>query len=113
MIVLVSGSKNYQNRREIEACLKSLRTCGMDMIVTGVEPGPERIALDWAEANCVEACGYHDCLELGPNSRTIRNELMFEENDIDWVILFGVGDEVEELAQMAGQRGIICQRVFA
>lgn len=118
MRVLVCGSRDYDNQREIDTLLSALLVSvgkrSELLIIHGGASGADSMAGDWATKNGVLVkVFYADWKKYGKAAGPIRNKQMLDEGKPDLVIAFPKNGDLDktkgtkDMVQQAKEAGVI------
>lgn len=110
MKVLVCGGRHYADRQKVYKILDTLQpTC----IVTGMAPGADTLAWDWAKARGIPTEEYPaDWKKHGRSAGPIRNAKMLQESKPKLVVAFPGGSGTAHMVRISREAHVPVKKII-
>lgn len=106
MRVLVCGGRDYSDKAFLWNVLDGLGPPEVSEIVSGMAPGADSIAAEWAERFGFPLHKFPADWSLGRKAGPIRNQRMLDEGKPDLVVAFPGGRGTADMVRRARQSGV-------
>lgn len=105
--VLVCGGRGYTDRAALWSILDGLGPPEVSEIISGMAPGADTFAAEWAERFGFPLLKFHaDWAKHGRAAGPIRNQRMIDEGKPDLVVAFPGGRGTADMVRRAKAAGI-------
>lgn len=112
LIVLVTGGRNYQNKRHVWGVLKEIHeNKGIDAVVHGGATGADTLAEEWADKRGITSVKFPvkqwQWDKYGKAAGPMRNQFMLDFSSPDYAVIYPGGSGTSDMAsRIAAKMGV-------